>query len=233
MALSVGTLENLGNTATAAGRGAPGARDPAAEANRSGGDYAASTATPATRDSATRRPVRESGEAGQLTSDEQAQIRELQQRDREVRAHEAAHRAAAGGMASGGSYTYKQGPDGRSYAVAGEVSIRMPSTNDPKVRLRQAETIRRAALAPADPSPQDRQVAAQASATAAQARGDVQAEQRQQLAENREKAVAGDDEEKTATTRYSAAGQRAIASFQAVGGMGTLHSDPSTIDEMI
>jgi hypothetical protein len=233
MVLSLGMLEGFINTATAAGRAAPGSQGPEATTGSSGGDYAESTATPATRDSATTRPVRESGEAAQLTSEEQTEVRELQQRDREVRAHEAAHRAAAGGLASGGSYTYKQGPDGRSYAVGGEVSIRMPSTNDPKVRVRQAETVRRAALAPADPSPQDRQVAAQASAMAAQARGDVQAEQRQQLAENREKAIGRDDEGKTPTAQSGVAGQRAIASFQAVGNMGTLHSDPSTIDEMI
>ncbi|MEW8586015.1 MAG: putative metalloprotease CJM1_0395 family protein, partial [Candidatus Thiodiazotropha sp.] len=188
MDLSFGMLSAIGNSASALERPVRGGQSSGPETARAGGDYAESTAAPASRESATRRPVRENGENSRLTEEERAEVRELQKRDREVRAHEAAHRAAAGGLAGGGSYTFKRGPDGRNYAVGGEVSIRMPSTNDPKVRLRQAETVRRAALAPADPSPQDRQIAAQASAMAAQARSEVQAEQRQQMADLREKA---------------------------------------------
>ncbi|MES9993014.1 MAG: putative metalloprotease CJM1_0395 family protein [Candidatus Thiodiazotropha sp.] len=233
MDLSFSILSASGNSVSSAERAASGGQSSGSESARSGGDYADSTAAPATRESATQRPVRENGENSQLTDEEQAEVRKLQQRDREVRAHEAAHRAAAGGLASGGSYSYTQGPDGRNYAVAGEVSIRMPSTSDPKVRLRQAETVHRAALAPADPSPQDRQVAAQASAMAAQARGEVQAEQRAQLAENREKAIAQDRDGRSAIAEKPLSGQRAIASFQAIGGLGKLHSNPSTIDEMI
>ncbi|MBT3047493.1 MAG: putative metalloprotease CJM1_0395 family protein [Candidatus Thiodiazotropha sp.] len=233
MDLSFGMPSTIGNGASALDRPARGGQGPAPATAVSGGDHAESTAAPATRESATRRPVRESGENSRLTEDERAEVRELQKRDREVRAHEAAHRAAAGGLAGSGSFTYKRGPDGRSYAVGGEVSIRMPSTNDPKVRLRQAETVRRAALAPADPSPQDRQVAAQASAMAAQARSEVQAEQRQQLADIREKAIGRNGDGERSNHEHRLSGQRAIASFQAVGGMGTLHSAPSTIDEMI
>jgi hypothetical protein len=227
MDISLGMQFGLGNTASAVERTASGAQASSPEKSPSGGAYADSTATSATRESTTQRPVRENAESGQLTQQEQAEVRELQKRDQEVRAHEAAHRSAAGGLVSGGSYSYKQGPDGRSYAVSGEVSIRMPSSNSPEERVRQAETVRRAALAPADPSPQDRQVAAQASAMAAQARSEVQAEQRQQMTENREKASQSDNEQNSMT------GQRAIASFQSVSSVASLHSDPSTIDEMI
>ncbi|MEW8506352.1 MAG: putative metalloprotease CJM1_0395 family protein [Candidatus Thiodiazotropha sp.] len=233
MDLSLGMLSTIGNGASAAERLVRHGQSPGSETPRSGGDYAESAATPATRESTTQRPVRESAENSRLTDEEKAEVRELQKRDREVRAHEAAHRAAAGGLASGGSYTYKRGPDGRTYAVAGEVSIRMPSTGDAKVRLRQAETVRRAALAPADPSPQDRQVAAQAAAMAAQARSDIQAEQRAQLQENREKATDQGSDGRSAVADSALSGQRAIASFQAIGGLGKLHSAPSTIDEMI
>jgi hypothetical protein len=235
MDISLAMQTGLVNTASAVERAAPGSQSSNPEKSPSGGAYADSTATSATRESTTQRPVSENAESGQLTQEEQAEVRELQKRDQEVRAHEAAHRSAAGGLVSGGSYSYTRGPDGRSYAVAGEVSIRMPSTNDPSERVRQAETVRRAALAPADPSPQDRQVAAQASAMAAQARSDIQAEQRQQMTENREKSTQSDNEDEggIAGMQNSMTGQRAIASFQSVSSVTSLHSNPSTIDEMI
>ena len=61
---------------------------------------------------------------GQLNAEELALVDELKQTDRKVRQHEMAHMAAGGGMiTSGASYTYERGPDGQSYAVAGEVGI--------------------------------------------------------------------------------------------------------------
>lgn len=102
-------------------------------------------------------------------TEDQKIIRQLASRDREVRAHEQAHSAVGGQYAGGPSYTYERGPDGVSYAVGGEVSISSPPTGDPEVTLRAAEQIKRAALAPSDPSPQDRRVAAQAAQTALQA----------------------------------------------------------------
>jgi|GEM_PF-4366859 len=65
------------------------------------------------------------GLAGQeLTEQEQREVQELKTRDREVRQHEQAHMAAAGGHARGGpSYEYTTGPDNRRYAIGGEVSI--------------------------------------------------------------------------------------------------------------
>lgn len=121
----------------------------------------------------------ESSRKVDFDSQEQAEIRELKTRDREVRAHEAAHMAAGGGATGGAQYTYQRGPDGVMYAVAGEVSISASSaSNSPQAALQRAETIRRAALAPANPSSQDRQVAANASAMAAQARSDIAQERR-------------------------------------------------------
>lgn len=104
-------------------------------------------------------------------------LAELRATDRKVRAHEAAHLAAAGGLARGGAaFATVQGPDGRAYAVAGEVSIdTSPVPGRPAATLAKAQQIVSAALAPADPSPQDRQVAAAAEAMAAQARQDLQA----------------------------------------------------------
>ncbi|MCB1876556.1 MAG: hypothetical protein KDH88_11335 [Chromatiales bacterium] len=111
----------------------------------------------------------------QLSDQEKKQLDELKARDREVRAHEAAHQAAAGGYARGGpSFSYQRGPDGKQYAIGGEVQIDTSAVpGDPEATLRKAQIIRRAALAPAEPSPQDRSIAAEAAAMAAQARADV------------------------------------------------------------
>ncbi|MCP5058100.1 MAG: hypothetical protein GY937_15450 [bacterium] len=108
----------------------------------------------------------------ELTEDERREVDELARRDREVRAHEAAHKAAAGSLARGGaSFTYENGPDGRRYAVGGEVSIdASPVGGDPAATAHKMERVRAAALAPADPSGHDRQIAATAARQAQQAR---------------------------------------------------------------
>jgi len=57
------------------------------------------------------------------------------------------------------------------YAVGGEVSIdTTPVKGDPQATVAKMETIKAAALAPADPSGQDRAVAAEASQEESQAR---------------------------------------------------------------
>jgi hypothetical protein len=72
---------------------------------------------------------------------------------------------------SGASFSYQRGPDGRFYAVGGEVSIdTSPVPGDPQATASKAEQIQRAALAPAQPSGQDRAVAAQAARMAMEAR---------------------------------------------------------------
>ena len=114
-------------------------------------------------------------DSGQLTPAQIRQVQELRARDREVRAHEQAHLAAAGPYArSGARYQYQQGPDHRRYAVGGEVNIDASAVQgDPQATVRKAEVVRRAALAPAQPSPQDRRVAAQASAMESRARQEI------------------------------------------------------------
>lgn len=106
-------------------------------------------------------------------------IREMAQRDREVRAHEQAHMAVGGQYAGPMTLVYETGPDGRRYAVAGEVAIdTSPIPNNPEATVLKADQIRRAALAPAEPSTQDRRVAAQAIQMKLQAQVEVQQEQR-------------------------------------------------------
>jgi hypothetical protein len=113
-----------------------------------------------------------SASADAMDSAKLEQLRQLQERDREVRAHEQAHISAGGSVVTGGaSYTYETGPDGRQYAVGGEVGIdTSPVPNNPEATMEKAQTIRRAALAPASPSGQDQKVAAQAARMEAEAR---------------------------------------------------------------
>jgi hypothetical protein len=114
----------------------------------------------------------------ELSDEERQLLKELRARDAEVRAHEQAHLAAAGPYANGApTFEFQTGPDGRQYAVGGEVSIdSSPVPGDPEATVRKAQTIKRAALAPSDPSAQDRQVAAQAAQLEAQARQQAKAE---------------------------------------------------------
>ncbi|CAM1378840.1 putative metalloprotease CJM1_0395 family protein [Fretibacterium fastidiosum] len=105
-----------------------------------------------------------------------AQVQELKQIEREVIAHEAAHMVAAGALGGGVSYTYTAGPDGKRYITGGEVPIQIQQGATPEETLRNMQQVQRAALAPADPSGQDRQVAARAAAMAAQARSEIASE---------------------------------------------------------
>ncbi len=101
-----------------------------------------------------------------LTPDEQKMVDQLKARDAEVRAHENAHKSAGGQYVTGGiTFRYQTGPDGKRYAVEGEVRIDTSSVSgDPEATIRKARAIRKAANAPASPSAQDRSVASQAAA---------------------------------------------------------------------
>lgn len=120
----------------------------------------------------------------QLSEEEQKQVEELKKRDLEVRQHEMAHLAAAGGLAqSGASYTYQRGPDGVNYAIGGEVNVDTSSGTSPEDTLRRAEQLQRAALAPSDPSGADRAVAAKAQQMAIEARTQIALERGQNRSE--------------------------------------------------
>lgn len=107
----------------------------------------------------------------ELSPDARRELERMRATDKAVRAHEAAHMAAGAGIVRGGaSFTTRKGPDGQMYATGGEVSIDgSPVPNNPRATLAKAQQIQSAALAPADPSAQDRKVAAQAAQMAAQA----------------------------------------------------------------
>ena len=183
----------------------------------------------------TQRPTREPQQTSRLTPEEQQQLSELQQRDREVKAHELAHKAVGGRYVTGGSFTYQTGPNGQRYAIGGEVSIDSSAGSTPQETLRKAELIRRAALAPADPSPQDFRVASEASMMAAQARSEISAEQRMEAIQARENRQMQQEEEAAAGEESVSPrqNQRALASFAAFSGLSTLRSNPDPIDELV
>ena len=114
------------------------------------------------------------------TESERQKIAELKTRDRQVRAHELAHKVAAGSYGGPVSYEYQAGPDGQRYAVGGEVAIDASAVSgDPEATIQKMQVIARAALAPAQPSAQDRSVAVQAQQAAANARRELLAERLQ------------------------------------------------------
>jgi hypothetical protein len=129
-------------------------------------------------DSTTRPTEQTSASPGTKSGDDQQVIKQLQQTDRAVRAHEQAHIAAGGGLVRGSAtFSYQTGTDGKQYAVGGEVSIDTSPGRTPVESIEKARTIRAAALAPADPSPQDRAVAAQAARIEAEAQQQIAAQQ--------------------------------------------------------
>jgi hypothetical protein len=109
-----------------------------------------------------------------LSPDAERQVQKLKERDREVRAHEQAHIAAGGQYVSGGaSFSFQSGPDGRQYAVGGSVQIDCsPVSGNPEATEEKARTVRRAALAPANPSASDQNVAAKAAIMESKARSE-------------------------------------------------------------
>ena len=160
---------------------------------------------------------------------EQLEIAKLVSRDQEVRAHEQAHSAVGGSYAGAPTYTFTRGPDGKRYAVGGEVSIDVGAVpNDPAATLRKMEIVLRAALAPAEPSAQDLRVASQARAQMTLARVEL-AEQRrteaQQARESRAEATepaedTTDREESVASFRQERPAPPSLDLYQQLGGLG-------------
>lgn len=140
-------------------------------------------------------------DGGRLTPEEKEAVERLKARDREVRAHEKAHLAAAGGHAAGGaSYEYRKGPDGKAYAVGGHVSVETgPVAGSPEATLQKARALQRSASAPADPSGADAAVAADAARMAAEASRQLAQERSAKAEESR----GGEDRARNPYAPYS------------------------------
>lgn len=130
----------------------------------------------------------------ELTADELQMIRDLERRDRDVRSHEAAHQSAGAGLVGGASYTFQSGPDGRRYAIGGEVSVDASAEpGDPAATIGKMQRVRAAALAPADPSGQDLAVASAAAQIMAAAQQELTRLKRDEAGDGRPVDKQGDD----------------------------------------
>jgi len=139
----------------------------------------------------------------ELDFEQQREVDELKKTDQEVKTHERAHLAAGAGLVMGGaSYQHQRGPDGKMYAVGGEVKIDTSREKDPKDTITKMQQVKRAALAPSQPSGQDQSVAARASQIEAEARLEL-------LKENAEKEKRDDASDETSSTIISAANPNA------------------------
>jgi hypothetical protein len=155
-------------------------------------------------------------QSGQLSPEEQQQVAQLKAVDRKVRAHEQAHlRVGADLVRGGATFTYQLGPDNQRYAVAGEVSIDVTPARTPEKTIPKAQHIRATALAPVDPSAEDRSVAALASRMEGEARIEVAAQQRESVADT--------DRETSLDTKLDAglaSGAEAASDTQAIAEQG-------------
>lgn len=139
-------------------------------------------------------------EPGGLDHAEQQIVNELQQRDREVRSHEMAHASAGGATTGAPSYSFETGPDGKKYAVEGEVSVDLsPVQGNPRATIAKMQKVYNAALAPANPSIQDTRVANSAAQLIAQAQSEL-------LAAQLEEPSKASDSEQTNSPRASFSG---------------------------
>ena len=97
----------------------------------------------------------------ELTPEQQRQVADLKRIEANVIAHEQAHMAVGRDLVtSGPSYSYTYGPDGKPYAIGGEVNIDTSPEQKPEANISKGEHIVETALAPRDPSTQDYRVAA-------------------------------------------------------------------------
>lgn len=147
----------------------------------------------------------------EFSDEEQKQVEELQKRDREVKQHEQAHLSAGAGIVvSGPTYQYQRGPDGNQYAIGGEVQIdTSPVPDDPEATIRKMQQVQAAALAPAEPSSQDRSVASNAAKIQAKAR--VELTQKQM--DERKSIINGDSSENRSSDIFSAYMEKEQKSF--------------------
>ncbi len=107
-------------------------------------------------------------------------IGQLAKRDREVRSHEMAHATVGGSTTGSPSYSFEVGPDGKKYAVDGEVKVDLSIVaGDPKATIIKMQKVYDAALAPVNPSPQDIRVAASATQKILTAQSELLTQQRE------------------------------------------------------
>ncbi len=150
--------------------------------------------------------------SSELSEKEKKIVEELKRRDEAVRQHEQAHIAAGGSLVRGGAnFNYQVGPDGKHYAIGGEVQIDVSPEDTPEATIRKMQQVQRAALAPADPSPQDRAVAAMASRIEAQAAAEQRSNQSNSSIIN---SKSNNSEARKSSTNISPQAKLALSAYQ-------------------
>jgi hypothetical protein len=117
--------------------------------------------------------------------------------------------AGSGLITNAASYTYTYGPDGKQYAVGGEVGIDVSAESKPEANIAKGRQIQAAALAPGDPSAQDYRVASQGAQLELQGRSELSEQQAQQRSEQ----VAQDVDRRDHVKGASAQGREASALY--------------------
>ncbi|MFW6252197.1 MAG: putative metalloprotease CJM1_0395 family protein [Halanaerobium sp.] len=145
----------------------------------------------------------ESSTENEFSEAEQREIEKLKRRDREVRAHEMAHQSAGGQYAGSASYSYTTGPDNKRYAVGGSVDIDTSPEKEPEDTVKKADQIKRAAMAPAQPSGKDLQVAAKAARMKMEAQAELnQKDIRGENQENKDSNEINNDQDNQFENKY-------------------------------
>lgn len=109
-----------------------------------------------------------------LTTREELLLAELTREDREVRTHELAHFYTGRPYTAEPEYWFVVGPLGKRFAVAGHVRFDLtPIAGNLNATLTKYEALRRAARAPAMPSPYDLKVATELDRAIAKLRNEM------------------------------------------------------------
>lgn len=167
----------------------------------------------------------------ELNDTESKEVQELKQRDREVRAHEQAHVAAGGQYVRGGiKYEYQRGPDGRTYAVGGHVNIDVSEAGTPEATITKMQQVKRAALAPAEPSGADRAVAATAAQKEQQARMEILEQRQEEVAQKRTEVANKGEETRTSAANEDSSSASGIDESLKVKAEDTTAPEPPEID---
>lgn len=176
-------------------------------------------------DSDTKTQANKGADGVELTDEELEVVEELKARDSEVRAHEQAHKTAGGQYTGAISYSYQSGPDGKRYAVGGEVPIDVsPIPGDPQATIVKMNIVRSAATAPAQPSAQDQLVAAQASRQMAEAQAELVQEKMTEF--TKDGSDSSDADEKEASSSEESYIENSLVAFQTIS---QIEQQPSSL----
>ena len=163
-----------------------------------------------------------------LSEEEQAELQDMKSRDEEVRVHEQAHQSAGGQYASAPHYEYENGPDGKRYVTDGSVNIDVGEESDPQATIDKMQVVKRAALAPAQPSAQDRRVYAEASQKEAEARRELNEKRQEEAAAAQGQGQAASATGSNAASTSGATGTNATGNNTTGNVIGSRQAQPQT-----